>query len=153
MRRKKNERKRERERDGKASVPASFCSSFVIATWTLSSTSRRNLTTAATEIQSLLIVHCISVKSSLFSVGRRHDFKEVRDLKASSFLVRPITTYRHTHNNIDTSCSLVSDSFLCKETKISVRLQRGPCVHIRTNRNRSFSVLKKRRRRRKRRKR
>jgi hypothetical protein len=29
---KKKEKKRERERDGKASVPASFCSSFVIAT-------------------------------------------------------------------------------------------------------------------------
>jgi hypothetical protein len=32
---------------------------------------------------------------------------------------------------------------LCKEAKISVRLQLGPCAHRRTNRNRSFSVLKK----------
>jgi hypothetical protein len=102
---------------------------------------RRNIATAATEIQSLLIGHCISVKV-LFSVGRRHDFKEVRDLKASSLLVRPTTTYIQTYNNVDTSCSLVSDS-LC------VRKPRFPSafnsVHafVRTNRNRSFSVLKK----------
>jgi hypothetical protein len=32
---------------------------------------------------------------------------------------------------------------LCKEAKISVRLQLGPCVYKRTNRNRSFSVFKK----------
>jgi hypothetical protein len=110
---------------------------------------RRNIA-AATEIQSLLIEHCISVKV-LFSVGRRHDFKEVRDLKASSFLVRPTTTniHTHTHNNVDTSCSLVSDS-------LRVRKPRFPSafnsIHafVHTNRNRSFSVLKKRRTRRKR---
>ena len=63
---------------------------------------RRKLTASATEIQSLLIVHCISVQvlslspPRCLSVGRRHDFKEVRDLKASSLLVRPTTTYIHT---------------------------------------------------------
>ncbi len=102
---------------------------------------RRNIAAAATEIQSLLIGHCISVKV-LFSVGRRHDFKEVRDLKAFSLLVRPTTTYTHTYNNVDTSCSLVSNSLYVRKPRFPSAFN---SVHafVRTNRNRSFSVLKK----------
>ena len=118
------EREREKERDGKASVPASFCSSLVIATSTFSSSHTRkknsvSFSTAATEIQSLLIEHRISVEV-LSSIGRRHDFKEVRTQRRPLSLVRPpiIKINRHT------SCSLVSEP-LCarKESKISVRFR------------------------------
>jgi hypothetical protein len=136
--RKEREWKRETERP-QFLLPSAPHSSLLLLYCRQST--RRKIAATTTEIQSLLIGHCISVKV-LFSVGRRHDFKEVRDLKASSLLVRPTTTYTHTYNNIDTSCSLVSDS-------VCVRKPRFPSpfnpvyAFMRTNRNRSFPFWKK----------
>jgi hypothetical protein len=113
MRKRARERKRETERP-QFLLPSAPHSPLLLLR--CRQPTRRYIAAAATEIQSLLIGHCISVKV-LFSVGRRHDFKEVRDLKAFFLLVRPTTTYTHTHNNVDTSCSLVSDSLCVRKPR------------------------------------
>ncbi len=145
MKKRKRERKWETERP-QFLLPSAPHSSLLLLHYR--QPTRKNIAAATTEIQSLLIGHCISVKV-LFSVGRRHDFKEVRDLKAFFLLVRPTTTYTHTYNNVDTSCSLVSDSLCVRKPRFPSAFN-SVYAFVRTNRNRSFSVFKKRRRRRKR---
>jgi len=100
-RRKKKKRASKREREKKREterpqflLPSAPHSSLLLLHYR--QPTRRKIATAATEIQSLLIGHCISVKV-LLSIGRRHDFKEVRESKAFSFLVRPISAYTQ-HN-------------------------------------------------------
>ena len=145
--------KKRRESDGKASVPASFCFSFVIATWTLSSTHTKKANGGGGNGDSISLNRPLHFRESSLvsfsfpvrSLGRRHDFKEVRDLKASSLLVRPTTTYIQTHNNIDTSCLLVSDSLCVRKPRFPSAFNSVHALMC-TNRNRSFSVLKKRRR-------
>ena len=139
------DRKRETERP-QFLLPSAPHSSLLLLRYR--QPTRRNIAAATTEIQSLLIGHCISVKV-LFSVGRRHDFKEVRDLKASSLLVRPTTTYTQTHNNVDTSCSLVSDPLCVRKPRFPSAFNSVHAFYAHEQESK-FSLFETRRRRRKR---